>query len=245
MRRFALAHALIATPAFAGGLGDMTPAERDAFRAEVRQYLLDNPEVINQAMAVLKDRQDQAAAEADTQALVAPQDAGFNYPNSWVGGNPDGNITVVEFMDYRCTYCRKGYEEVADLIKTDGNIRFIVKEFPILGDDSSTSAKFAIAVRMLHGDAAYLAVHQALITLRGVPDPDTLSRLAHTLGYDPAPILAKMASSEVSAVLQANYALAVKLKIDATPTFVIDTKMLRGYVPEAGMKQLVAAARAG
>ena len=245
MHRLAFALALLAAPAFAGGLGQMTPAERDAFRAEVRQYLLDNPEVINEAMAVLKDKQDKAAALADTTALAAAHDAVFKDPNSWVGGNPDGNITVVEFMDYRCGYCRKGYEEVADLVKTDGNIRFIVKEFPILGDASMTSAKFAIAVRLVQGDAAYYAVHQALITLRGQPDAETLSRLAGTLGYDPAPILAKMDSPEVAGIIQANYALAIKLNIDATPTFVIDTKMLRGYVPEDGMKQMNAAARAG
>ncbi len=247
MRRFAFAVSLslLSLPAFAGGLGDMTPAERDAFRAEVRQYLIENPEVIMEAMQVLQDHQDQAAAKADTVMLSSNSDAIFKDSGSWVGGNPDGNITVVEFMDYRCTYCRKAYSEVEDLVKTDGNIRFVVKELPILGDDSLTSSKFAIAVRLLHGDAAYKSVHDALIVLRGTPDAETLGRLAATLGYDPAEIIAKMESPDVADVIKANHALAAKLNISGTPTFVIDTKMLRGYVPEAGMKQIVDQERAG
>ncbi|MGV8986996.1 MAG: DsbA family protein [Cypionkella sp.] len=247
MRRIALALSLslLASTAFAGGLGDMTPVERDAFRAEVRQYLIDNPEVIMEAMQVLQQKQDQAALQADTQMLSSNADAIYKDPESWVGGNPDGNITVVEFMDYRCTYCRKAYSEVENLVKTDGNIRFVVKEFPILGQDSLTSSKFAIAVRMLHGDAAYKSVHDALIVLRGTPDAETLSRLAKTLGYDPAPIMAKMEASDVADVINANHALAAKLNITGTPTFVIDTKMLRGYVPEDGMKQIVDQERAG
>ena len=147
--------ALLANAAFAGGLGEMTDAERTAFRAEVKQYLLENPEAIMEAMQVLQDRQDKTAADRDQQMLSENSAAIFNDPDSWVGGNPDGDVTVVEFMDYRCSYCRKAFAEVADLLKSDGNIRFVVKEFPILGEDSMTSARFAIAVRMLHGDDAY------------------------------------------------------------------------------------------
>ena len=250
MRRLIFALALITTPAFAapafaGGLGDMTDAERSAFRAEVRQYLLDNPEVLTEAMAALQNRQDKAAALADEKSVSDNADAIFKDAASYVGGNPDGDITVVEFMDYRCTYCRKAYAEVADLVKTDGNIRFVVKEFPILGEDSVASSRFAIAMRMLHGDTAYAQVHDSLITLRGQPDADTLSRLAKSLGYDPAPVLAMMTDAKVTAVIDANRVLASTLNITGTPTFVIAGKMLRGYVPEDGMKQIVADGRAG
>jgi protein-disulfide isomerase len=237
MLRFAFALMLAATPVLAD---EMTDAERSAFRAEVKAYLLENPEVL---MDVLQSRQAEAAAQADATALVTLKDAILASQADWVGGNPQGDVTVVEFMDYRCTYCRKAYGEVADLVKGDGNIRLVVKEFPILGQDSLTSSQFAIAVRMLHGDEVYGKVHDALITLRGSPDAETLGRLAESLSLDPGPILAKMAGADVAAVIAANHDLAAKLNITGTPTFVIGDQMLRGYVPEDGMKQIVAEAR--
>ena len=236
---------LLASTAIGGGLGDMTDAERSAFRAEVRQYLMENPEVLMEAMTVLQDREAQTAANQDQMILSQNRDVIFNDPNSYVGGNPDGDITVVEFLDYRCGYCRKAEAEVADLVKSDGNIRFVVKEFPILGDDSIASSRFAIAMRILHGDAAYLAAHDELITLRGTPDPETLGRLAEKLGFPAQPVLAKMGSDEVTAIIGANHALAGQLNITGTPTFVVDDILLRGYLPQEEMEKIVAEARAG
>ena len=248
MRRLTLlttALFLTAGTALGGGLGTMSDAERDAFRAEVRQYLMDTPEVMMEAMQVLQDRQDKVAADQDQLMLSSNMDAIQNDPNSWVGGNPDGDITLVEFMDYRCGYCRKAYSEVASLVRTDGNIRFVVKELPILGEDSIASARFAIAVRLLHGDVAYEAAHDALIALRGTPDPDTLGRLAVTMGYDAQPVLAMMGNDKVTAIIAANHELADKLNITGTPTFVVEKALLRGYLPEADMRQIVADQRAG
>ena len=148
-------------------------------------------------------------------------------------------------MDYRCSYCRKAYAEVEDLIKADGDIRFVVKEFPILGDDSLISSKFAIAMRMLHGDDAYKAAHDALIDLRGSPDAETLGRLAADLGFDGAEVATMMESAEVMAVIQANHDLAGALNITGTPTFVINGTLLRGYLPEADMQKIVDQERAG
>jgi len=236
---------LLASTALAGGLGSMTDDERAAFRAEVRQYLLDNPQVLMEAMEVLQSQQDQATAQQEQAILAENHDFLFNDPNSWVGGNPNGDITVIEFLDYRCGYCRKANEEVADLIKSDGNIRFVVKEFPILGEDSVASSRFAIAVRLLHGDAAYAKVHDALITLRGTPDPQTLSRLATDLGLAAQPVLDMMGSDQVSSIIAANQAMAEQLNISGTPTFIIDDILLRGYLPEEDMRRIVAEARAG
>lgn len=235
----ALAATLTALPALAGGLGEMTEAERAAFREEVRAYLLENPEVIVEAMTELQAREDIAAADRDLQLMEANRDAIYHSPADWVGGNPDGDITVVEFMDYRCGYCRKAYEEVEELVGSDGNIRFVLKEFPILGEESLLSSQFAISVRMLYGDEAYKKAHDALVTLRGEANAETLGRLATELGHDPAAVTAKMGSEEVQAVIVANHDLATALEINGTPTFVIDRTMVRGYVPLDGMRQIV------
>jgi protein-disulfide isomerase len=241
----ALSLLLLAETAGATDLTLMTEAERSAFDAEVRAYLLQHPEVLQEAIQVLQDRQQQASDQRDQQVLSDNSAQIYNDPTSWVGGNPQGNITVVEFMDYRCTYCRKAYSEVEDLVKSDGNIRFVLKEYPILGDDSVASSRFAIAVRLVDGDDAYKKAHDALITLRGSPDAETLTRLAQDLGLDPQPILAKMNSDEVTQVITAAHALADKLDITGTPTFVLGKTLVRGYVPEDQMKQLVEQRRAG
>lgn len=234
---------LASLPALAEEAVPLTDAERSALRAEVRAYLLENPEVLIEAMDVLQSREEDAKLQADTAFLAANADAVFNNPNDWVGGNPDGDITLVEFMDYRCSYCRKAYPEVEELLKTDGNIRFVVKEFPILGDASMLSSQFAIAVRQLHGDTAYASVHDTLMTLRGEPNPETLKRVASDLGLDPQPILDRMKSPEVAAVIQENYALAEQMQISGTPAFVVPDAVLRGYAPLDVMRDFMADAR--
>ena len=244
MPRFAPALGLLVclatAPVLADGLADMTEAERAAFREEVRAYLLENPEVLVEAMGILQTREDQAAVARDSEMILAQSDAIFASPTDWVGGNPEGDLTLVEFMDYRCGYCRKAHDEVKALVETDGNIRYVIKEFPILGEASLISSQFAISVRLLHGDDLYKASHDALIDLRGEPTQETLSRLATDLGMDPAPILAKMGSDEVMAIITANHGLADKMQISGTPTFVLKDKMLRGYVPLEGMREIVA-----
>ncbi len=245
-RALALTLALAVAPmAQAEGLTDMSPAEKAAFGEAVRAYLLENPEVIMEAITELQARDDRAAADRDLQMLADNKATIFNSPHDWQGGNLSGDITVVEFMDYRCGYCHKAYEEVEALVKDDGNIRFVLKEFPILGDQSVLTSKFAIATRLIHGDEAYKKVHDALFTLRGDATEETLSRLATDLGLDPAPILARMPTPEVQAVIDANYALAQTMEINGTPTFVIDNTMVRGYVPLDGMKDIVAGQREG
>lgn len=223
---------------------DMTEAEREAFRAEVRAYLLDNPEVLIEAMDVYNVKLQSEAAQRDVAMLEANKDALFNDPNSWVGGNPDGDVTIVEFSDYRCGYCRKAFADIEELISSDGNIRFILKELPILGPQSLISSQFAISVRMLYGDDAYKAAHDALITLRGDATSQSLARLATELGHDPAALEERMRSPEVMAIIEANHALATTMEIDGTPAFVVNGTMVRGYVPLQGMRQIVEGQRA-
>ena len=234
----------MATPLAALELDTMTDAERQMFRDEIRTYLLENPEVLMEAIDILQQRQDAAQLDADRQLALAHTDALFNDRVSWEGGNPDGDITLVEFMDYRCTYCKQAFAEVNQLIEGDGNIRFIVKEFPILGEQSKLAAQFAIAVKNLHGDDVYADIHAALMALRSDITPESLSRLADTFGLDFEPILATMSGPDVAAELDANAALGNALQISGTPTFVMQDQMLRGYVPLDQMQQIVAAVRA-
>lgn len=222
---------------------EMTEAERSAFRAEVREYLLENPEVIMEAIGILRAREEQAKVQADVTMARANADALFNDQTSFVGGNPDGDITLVEFMDYRCSFCKRAFPETKELLRADGNIRYIIKEFPILGEQSELASRFALAVRNVAGDEAYEAVHDILMEFRGDVTIDSLTRLAVTVGLDPESILAEMNSPDVTNVIATNRALAQRLQITGTPTFVMQDQMLRGYVPLDQMQQIVDAIR--
>lgn len=239
----ALALAL-AAPAFAQS--KLSDAERTDFRAEVRAYLMENPEVLMEAIGVLEDRRNSEAVADDLAMMESNADEIFRDPASWVGGNLDGDITLVEFMDYRCGYCKKAFEEVAELIKSDGNIRFVVKELPILGEQSDLTSRFAVATLQLEGADAYEKVHNALMVMRGDATVDSLTALGTEQGLaDVAAVVARMNAPEVSNVIEANLALAQRMDVNGTPTFVIDKTLVRGYVPLDAMRQIVEGQRKG
>lgn len=236
--------ALPALPAQALELETMTDVERGLLRAEIRAYLLENPEIIMEAVAVLEQREQAAKKEEDRDLIQVNAEALFNDGYSWTGGNPEGDITLVEFMDYRCGYCRRAYDEVEQLIETDGNIRFVLKEFPILGEESELSARFAIATQQLAGDEAYKSVHDSLMTFTGQVNDASLKRIGDSYGLDTQSILDHMSSDKVTSVITENRKLASRMKISGTPSFVMGDQMLRGYLPLAGMMEMADQIRA-
>lgn len=240
----ALALGLAAQPALSFDIGSMTDDERAMFRDEIRGYLLENPEVLMEAIQVLEQRQaDQA--EANDQALVAAnEDSIYNDGYSHVAGNPDGDVTLVEFVDYRCGYCRKAFPEINALLEEDGNVRLVYKEFPILGQESVTSSRFAIATKLVHGDEAYGKMHDALMTLRANATEEVLARMADDMGLDGQKIVARMDDPEVNRQIEENHLLAQRLQITGTPTFVLGGQMIRGYVPQDVMQGMIDDVRA-
>ncbi len=229
----------LATPVFALDIGAMTEEERLVFRSEVRAYLMDNPEVLLEAINVLEQRQAEQQSADDATLLQTNADAIFDDGHSFVGGNPDGDITVVEFMDYRCGYCRKAHPDVTELIASDGNIRYIVKEFPILGEQSVLASRFAIAVKQVEGDDAYYDTFDTLMTMRGEVSEEGLSNLSEDKGYDTKAVFDAMNGEAVQTIIAENRELAQRLQINGTPSFVIGDELLRGYIPLDGMRQIV------
>jgi protein-disulfide isomerase len=148
-----------------------------------------------------------------------------------VGGNPDGDITIVEFVDYKCGYCRKAAELVRELIAKDDNIRFVVKEFPILGEASLVSSKFAIAVKNIGGPEKYKVAHDILLALTAEPTEIYLRRIAKELELNPEELFEAMQSDLVAQEIDQTGELAQKLQISGTPTFILGDQFLRGFVP--------------
>lgn len=235
----AFAAGLLATPALAFDIDAMSAEERAAFREEVRAYLLENPEVLMEAIAVL-ERRDAAAQVANDQTLVATnREALFEDGYSHVGGNPEGDITFVEFFDYKCGYCKKAHPEVQALLAADGNIRIIYKEFPILGEESLLASRFAIATQIVAGEEAYGKLHDALYEMRGNVTEAALTSLATELGLDAAAIAGGMSDPRIDEIISENHALAQRMQITGTPTFVMGDQLVRGYVPLTAMEQIV------
>ncbi|MEM1073153.1 MAG: DsbA family protein [Pseudomonadota bacterium] len=236
---FGLGCLAMSSPAVALDLNEMSAAERQIFRDEVRAYLLEHPEVIMEAVNALEERQAAEQAQADVDLVSQNAEAIFDDGFSWVGGNPEGDITLVEFMDYRCGFCKRAFGEVEKLLKADGNIRFVVKEFPILGEQSLLASRFAIATKLEAGDDAYKQLHDALMAYNGDITLPALRRLADTYDLDAPAIEARMNSDEITVQLRATRALAQQMQISGTPTFVLEDEMLRGFLPADQLQIIV------
>lgn len=230
-------------PVQALDLANMTPEEKAAFGIAVREYMVANPDVLLEVIDVIEKDRAEASANADKKMVAENFAAIFEDGNDFVGGNPDGDITLVEFIDYRCGYCKQAHPEVAALLKADGNIRFVIKEFPILGEQSVLAARFALAVKLVGGDAIYGPVHDKMMVLRGDFTETNLRKLAEDAGLSADEVMARMSDPKVNEILNANHRLAEALAIDGTPGFVLGDQLLRGYVPAEMMTELLARAR--
>ena len=222
---------LLATQSFALDLSKMSAAERALLQEEIRLYLLENPEIIMEAVEVLRKKEQQAAIQSDFELVKKNKKAIFEDGFSFIGGNPNGDITLVEFVDYRCGYCKKAHNEVEKLLSTDRNIRFVIKEFPILGEDSLVLSKFALAVKIVHGDEMYKLVHDILIKMKSPPSEKAFDQIMNNLNLDADRVESKMESNEVNGMIAYTRTLAERLKISGTPTFVMNDELIRGYVP--------------
>ncbi|HIP23097.1 MAG TPA: DsbA family protein [Rhodobacteraceae bacterium] len=234
---------LFTTLASAQNYDNMSDAETEAFGAAVRAYLLENPEVIREAVAVLEQRQQQASAVTDQDLVVQYAEALFNDGFSHVGGNPDGTIQVVEFSDYKCGFCKRAYPEILQLIENNPDIRLVVKEYPILGAESVLASRAAIAVLVNDGGEIYELFHDALMLENGPLNEISLPLIAESVGADSAKMVEIMGSALVTQMIQSNRTLGQQMAISGTPTFVIGGEMLRGYLPLAGLQQYVDQAR--
>ena len=222
----------------------MSERERSALHAEIRAYLLANPEILNEMIAILEQKQQAETAEKDRTLVATHAQAIFDDGFSFVGGNPDGAFTIVEFLDYQCGFCRRAHPDVAELLASDGDIRWIVKEMPILGPGSELAARAAVATLIAEGPERYAALNDRLMRLQGQVDDASLDKALAEAGLDAAAIRARLHDPEVTRRLEATRALADDLAISGTPTFVFENQMVRGYLPLAEMRGLVEELRA-
>jgi protein-disulfide isomerase len=193
----------------------------------VRDYLLKNPEIVIEAIEAYKRKQTEAEDAAVRQALAARGPELFDDPDSAVGGNPQGDVTLVEFFDYRCGVCKRVHPIITELMTRDGGIRRVYKEWPILGPDSVFASRAALAARR-QGEEKYRAFHDAMMEARGALKRETVLRIAAAVGLDGKRLLADLTAPEIERALQRNFSLAEALRLNGTPSFVIGDTVLRG-----------------
>ena len=217
--------------------------DRDALRAEIRSYLLEEPEVIMEAVRALEEKRVVEEAQADVDLVRAHAAAIFDDGFSFVGGNPEGSITLVEFQDYRCGFCKRAHGEVADLVEEDGDIRLVIKEFPILGPDSLATSELAIATLITQGSDAYKRMADALMTYAGPINDAALERLASSSFVDIEQSRAALDDPEIKARIEKTRTLGRQLNISGTPTFIIGEKIVRGFLPKDELAEVVELSR--
>lgn len=217
-----------------------TNLSREQIEQIVREYLLSHPEIIIEAIEGLEEKRRQATQDSQREALATQRDLIFNDPDAPVGGNPGGDVTLVEFFDYRCPYCKQVAQPLAQLIKEDGKVRFVFKELPVLGPDSVMAARAALAA---HLQGKYAEMHDALLRHRGTYDDQAIARIAAEVKLDPRRLKADMAKPEITAMLDRNRQLARDLAVTGTPAFVIGNMVVPGAVDLETLKKLVADAR--
>ena len=212
----------------------------------VKEYLLSNPELLQDVMSELEKRQATAEAEKHRASVTEHSAALFSSPRQVTLGNPQGDVTVVEFFDYNCSYCKRAMSDMLDLIKSDGHLKFVLKEFPVLGEGSVQAAQVAAAVRMQDpGGKKYLDFHQKLLGGRGQADRTRALAAAKDAGLDVARIEKDMASDEVKATIEESFKLAEALGLNGTPSYVVGTDVVIGAVGANTLKEKINSARCG
>ena len=238
---FTLACAFLAiAPAPPLRAAEITPEQRKAIEAIIHDYLMQNPDVLIEA---LREAEAKANSDADVKAAQVLRDRRqevFDDPATPVGGNPKGDVTIVEFFDYRCPYCKQVHPTLQKLLDQDRKLRFVYKEFPVLGEQSDIAAHAALAARL---QGKYEPLHNAMMAAKGQITEEVVYRLAGSVGLDVDRLKHDMADPEIDRALGANRALAKALELRGTPGFVIGDHVVPGAIDLDALKTMVADAR--
>jgi protein-disulfide isomerase len=229
------------TPVQPSAAASFTDAQRAEIEAIIKDYLVNkHPEIMAQGLQNLQ-KTEQADADAKSKSAVTnAKDRIFNDPTSPVGGNPKGNVTVVEFYDYQCGYCKMSEEAVERLLKEDKNVKFIYKDFPILGAASVEAAKASLA-SMKQGK--FQAFHDALMGKKDHLGSDLIYQTAKDVGLDVDKLKKDMAEAPINDTINANLKLGQDIGVRGTPMFIINDNVFPGALQYDQMKQAVADAR--
>lgn len=200
----------------------------DVLNPMIEQYLMGDPKVLQRVSTALEATLRSEETERTAVALSNFHDKIFNAPDQIVLGNPDGDVTLVEFFDYNCGYCRSALPDMAALLAEDPNLKVVLKEFPILSNESIDAARIGVLVGQ--SDADYWDFHQTLFTSRAKVDKSVALAAAQSLGLSPVDLELRMGGEDVSQTIQTSYEIAQALGITGTPTYIIGNEIIPGAI---------------
>jgi protein-disulfide isomerase len=218
---------------------DISETDRLILQKEIRTYLLNNPEIIIEAVKNLESKNQKDNRRTDNSLIQENYDELFNDEISWQGGNLTGDITIIEFLDYRCGYCRKAHKDITKLLNINKNIKFIIKEYPILGKESVLIARVTIAVLQLYNKKIYKRIHDTLMNEYIIPTEQNIIRLLEENKLDSSLVLSHINSESVTNHLRKIRQQGERLNITGTPTFVIEGNMFRGYISYKKLQEII------
>jgi protein-disulfide isomerase len=226
------------SPVFAESI---SPVQKTEFEKLVHDYLLDHPEILRDMANKLEANDKLAADTARDITLKTQAKEIFHNPMDAIVGNAKGDVTVVEFMDYNCGWCKKSVVEMQALVAKDKNVRIVMKEFPIFGPGSEYAARAALASVK---QGKYWELHQAMFASDGKITPEVVDQIAKEQGLDVAKMKADMKAADIEATIKKNQALAQSLALTGTPGFIVDDKLIPGYTELANLQAMLATTRA-
>lgn len=218
----------------------LTPDQTKEVERIIRDYLVKHPDVLMDAIAAAADKEKADKLARSDETIRAHHNELYNDPESEVGGNPHGDVTVVEFFDYRCPYCKMVQSALESLLGSDLKLRVVYKELPILGAASTYATKMALASR---AQSKYDAFHRAMMETKGQIDESVVDKVAASVGIDVAQAKAGMSAPTIETLIKKEYALADDLNISGTPSFIIADKLYPGAMTFDELKKAIADAR--
>jgi protein-disulfide isomerase len=217
-----------------------TPKQQDAVKKLVHDYLLENPGIIAEAIEALRQKEDLAADLAAKKVLAERKDEIFNDPDSPFIGNAKADVVLVEFFDYRCPYCKAMADQLYDAVKTDGKLKLVLKEFPVLGPDSVTASRAALAAR---DQKKYEDFHKAMMRSKEPLNEKTIMKIAGEVGLNVERLKKDMDDQKIDLILKNNIRLAHDLDVTGTPAFIIGDQLIPGAISAQSLKQMIDQAR--
>ena len=214
-------------------------AKRDEINELIKNYILENPEIIIEAIEIFQKKQSLNAIKKEKEVIKSLSDELYNDSNSYFFGNENSELKIVEFIDYNCGFCKKNHEIIMNILNENNDIKYIIKELPILGESSLLASKFAVTIYLVDGPTIYKKFYDSLMSYNTQLNFEILKKISIKVGSSIKDFNSHINKDRIKNVILKNLNLADKLSIDGTPTFIIEDNVFRGFISFDQLQEII------